>query len=59
MSKSASLPWEIKRKVTQLQFSQNHSKPQRLASFFFFSLMCLTFYGINNANKEEIIFAEH
>lgn len=29
------------------------------AGLFFFSLMCLTFYGINNANKKEIIFAEH
>lgn len=31
----------------------------KVGLFFFFSLMCLTFYGINNANKEEIIFAEH
>lgn len=57
MNKSASLSWEIKSNPTAIQ-PESFQTP-KVGLLFFFSLMCLTFYGINNANKEEIIFAEH
>lgn len=59
MSNSASLPWEIKKESNPTAIQPESFQTPKVGLFFFFSLMCLTFYGINNANKEEIIFAEH